>query len=154
MGERDPRPGCLHPFSSNCRAWWPGCLWFWLCQSHNVLDTRPQIISGITWPHPPLPCHLTGKTKDPTVWAIVLLLRHLMGSPIVWGYTWKPFPKDKKRIMKLQEGWHMLVILVLGEVEIRDQELQASFGYRMSSGTALCCIRWSKPRVWGRASLE
>lgn len=68
---------------------------------------------------PPLPCHLTGKTKDPTVWAVVLLLRHLMGSPIVWGYTWKPFPKDKKRIMKLQEGWHMLVILVLGEVEIR-----------------------------------
>lgn len=42
----------------------------------------------------------------------------------------------------------MLVVLVLGEVEIRDQELKASVGYRMSSGTALCCIRWSKPRVW------
>lgn len=43
----------------------PGCLWVWLCQPHNLLDARPQILSGITTSFS-LPGSLARKTGDPT----------------------------------------------------------------------------------------
>lgn len=68
--------------------------------------------------------------------AIILLPQHLIDNFIVWVYTWKTFPKDKR---ENYENPGMLAHASnpsTEEMEVEDWELKASFSYIMTSKIA------------------